>query len=62
MDKMFLVIIDSHSKWLEVVPVPTANSANTIMVLRNVFARYGIPEVVVSDNGTTFTSSEFALL
>jgi hypothetical protein len=61
MDKMFLVIIDSHSKWLEVVPVSTANSTNTIMVLRNVFSQHGIPEVVVSDNGTAFTSSEFAL-
>ena len=43
MDKMFLVIIDSHSKWLEVAPVPTANFVNTIVVLRNVLSVTCIP-------------------
>ena len=32
----------------------------TIQVLRTTFARYGIPESIVSDNGPQFSSSEFA--
>ena len=36
MGKMFLVIIDAHSKWLEVFPVSSANSTQTTTVLRKV--------------------------
>lgn len=37
----------------------TTTSAKTIKVLRSIFASYGLPEEVVSDNGPQFTSSEF---
>ena len=58
--KMFLVVADSHSKWLDVIPVSNANSTNTIRELRKLFATHGIPDVIVSDNGTAFTSTEFS--
>ena len=57
--KMFLVVVDAHSKWIEVVSVPSATSSNTIKQLRAMFARYGLPQQIVSDNGTSFTSAEF---
>ena len=59
MGKMFLIIIDSFSKWLEVVPVSSADTLQTVTVLRQVFSTHGIPEMIVSDNGAAFTSSEF---
>ena len=58
--KMFLVLIDSHSKWMEVQAVSSANTSNTIDVLRSIFSSHGLPEIIVSDNGTAFTSIEFA--
>ena len=57
--KMFLVVVDAHSKWLEVVSVPSATSLHTIAKLTSMFATHGLPEMIVSDNGTAFTSGEF---
>jgi len=57
--KYFLVVIDSHSKWLEVHPVNAATSAVTIDKLRFIFSTHGLPDMVVSDNGSVFTSKEF---
>ena len=57
--KLFLVVVDAHSKWLETVIVPSTSSEATIKALRPILASHGLPELVVSDNGTSFTSSEF---
>ena len=56
---MFLVIVDSHSKWLEVHVTHLASSAVTIEKLQITFAALGLPEIIVSDNGISFTSQEF---
>ena len=56
---MFLVVVDAYSKWLEVVPMTTTSAGKTIEVLRELFSRYGLPQVLVSDNGPQFTASEF---
>ncbi|XP_055306782.1 uncharacterized protein K02A2.6-like, partial [Sitodiplosis mosellana] len=55
----FLIVIDSHTKWVEVFKTKTITSAFTISKLRDLFSRYGIPDRIVSDNGTQLTSSEF---
>ena len=57
--KMFLVLIDAHSKWIEVFCVQSASSSNTIEKLRTVFSQFGIPETLVTDNGSCFISDEF---
>ena len=56
---MFLVLVDTHSKWLEVIPVSAAMLTVTIEKLRAIFATHGLPERIVTDNGTVFTSEEF---
>ena len=55
----FFVVIDAHSKWLEAFIMPSTTSAVTIEKLRTLFATLGIPEMIVSDNSTNFTSEEF---
>ena len=58
-NSMFLVVVDAHSKWLEVIPVSSTTSSSTIEVLRDLFARFGIPRQIVTDNGAQFVSEEF---
>jgi len=59
LNHMFLVIIDIHTKWIEAALLPAATSQLTIQQLRTIFACFGIPDTVVTDNGTCFVSSEF---
>ena len=57
--KWFLVVVDAHSKWVEVAIVSSSTTAVTIEKLRSIFATHGLPETIVSDNCTVFTSTEF---
>ena len=57
--KTILVLIDAHSKWIEAVCTPSTSSASVINELQTLFAKFGLPETIVTDNGTGFTSQEF---
>ena len=54
------VIVDAHSKWAEVIEMKSTTAAATITELRRLFATYGLPEQVVTDNGPQFSASEFS--
>ena len=56
---MFLVVVDTHNKWPEVIPVSSTTTSKTIKVLCDLFTRFGIPEQIVSNNGPQFASKEF---
>ena len=55
-----LVIIDSHSKWIEAIPLRSPTTSTTVDALRLFFASFGLPEEIVSDNGPQFTSQDFS--
>ena len=59
-DKDYLVTIDYYSNYWEVDRLPDTKASTAILKLKSHFARYGIPDQVVSDNGPQFTSKEFA--
>lgn len=58
--KMYLIMVDARTKWLEVFPVPSTAASSTIEKLTEVFSRWGLPRQIVSDNGPPFTSKEMA--
>lgn len=58
--KHFLVVVDALTKWPEIFMAATTTSAATIEILREIFARFGMPSTLVSDNGTQFSSEVFA--
>jgi hypothetical protein len=56
----YLLTVDYYSKWVNITPLRTTTSADVITALDSQFADYGIPEVVCSDNGPQYASSEFS--
>ena len=54
--KNILIAIDAHSKWIEAV---CTSSSCVIEELRSLFAKFGLSEMVVTDNSTGFVSREF---
>lgn len=57
--KMLLVCTDAHSKWPEIVIMKDTTAEETVGTLRTLFARMGLPEQIVSDNGPQFTAATF---
>ena len=57
--KMFLAAIDAFYKWMECSIMSTSTSAATIENLHVMVATHGLPDVLVSDNGSCFTCQEF---
>ena len=58
--KMFLILIDAHSKWIEVHITTSTTSSITIEKLRSTFATLGISEILVTDNGSVLNSKSFS--
>ncbi len=56
---MWLVVIDAYTKWIEVCKMKSTSTTATVRKLREIFARFGLPRTIVSDNGPQFTSDEF---
>ena len=54
-NKYILVVIDYVSKWVEAVATPK-NDAKTVVkfLKKNIFSRFGVPRVLISDGGSHF--------
>ena len=59
MNHMFLVLVDAHSKWLDVQVMQSITTAKTIDKLNKIFSTHGLPQKIVTDNRPSFTSDEF---
>ena len=54
--KQYLVISDYYSRYLEILHLPTTTTEQVVRSMKATFARFGIPELIVSDNGPQYTS------
>ena len=55
----YLVMVDYHSRWIEILHLTTTTSSAVIAKMKDVFARLGLPQEVFSDNGPQFVSEQF---
>ena len=55
----YIVLVDSYSDFIEVGELRSTNSSDIIRFLKQQSSRHGIPNVLVTDNGPQFSSSEF---
>ena len=58
--KKYLLVIDYFSRYIEIAKLSGESSQETIQHLKSIFARHGIPQQLVSDNGPQYSSAEFS--
>jgi ribonuclease HI/transposase InsO family protein len=54
-----LIAIDKFSKWIEVRPLNSIRSEQAVAFFTNIIHRFGVPNSIITDNGTQFTSRKF---
>ena len=58
--RTLLVVCDYFSNFIEVESLRTSTTRSVCKVLMALFARYGVPDTLVTDNGPQFSSAEFS--
>ena len=54
-----LVAIDKFSKWIEARPIGKIKSEQAVLFFTNIVFRFGVPNSIITDNGTQFTGKKF---
>ena len=55
---VYLVVVDYFSRYIEIQRMTSTTASNVITALKAIFARHGIPVVLMSDNGPQFNCKE----
>ena len=58
-NKTYLIVTDYYSHYPEIALLSSESSSQVIVKMKSIFARWGIPGTVMSDNGPQFASLEF---
>jgi transposase InsO family protein len=51
--------VDKFSKWIEAIPVTNQEATTAVKFFESIIYRYGVPNNIITNNGTNFTSGEF---
>jgi transposase InsO family protein len=53
------VVVDKFTKWIEVKPSTSITAAMVVEFIKEIMCRFGVPNNIITDNGTQFTVREF---
>ncbi|KAF2882467.1 hypothetical protein ILUMI_23692 [Ignelater luminosus] len=59
MGTYYFILIDAFTRWPEIHSVKNITTSTTINICNKIFSSFGLPQVLVSDNGRQFLSYEF---
>ena len=54
-----LVAVDKFTKWIEAVPITSSTASTAVNFIRSIIFGLGVPNNIITDNGTNFTAEEF---
>ncbi|KAK0131437.1 hypothetical protein N1851_033839 [Merluccius polli] len=57
-EKTYLLVVDYFSRYIEIAQLSPTRSMDVNVHLKSIFARHGIPETFISDNGPQFSGHE----
>ena len=59
-NKYLILAVDYFTKWIEAEALAKISAQNVLRFYKiNILARFGIPQAIVTDNGTHFTDCAF---
>jgi hypothetical protein len=54
-----LVAVDKFSKWIQACPITNLRSEQVVSFFTNIIHRFGVPNSIITDNGSQFTVRKF---
>ena len=54
-----LVVVDKFIKWIEARPISAIKSEQAMLFFLDIIHRFGVPNSIITDNGTQFTGRKF---
>jgi transposase InsO family protein len=53
------VAVDKFTKWIKVKPTASITAAKAVEFIKEIMCRFGVPNNIITNNGTQFTAREF---